>query len=144
MSPYSRMIAGCMSWGHWGKKFSIGEMVSQIHNTLDAGITTFDHADIYGDYTTEARFGKALSQSGVKRESIQIISKCGIQFVGNTRDNRIKHYNYSKDYILWSVEKSLLNLQTDYLDLLLLHRPSPLMQKDEIEEAISQLKKRGK
>ena len=144
MSPYSRMIAGCMSWGHWGKKFSIGEMVSQIHNTLDAGITTFDHADIYGDYTTEAQFGKALSKSGVKRESIQIISKCGIQYVGNTRDNRIKHYNYSKDYILWSVEKSLLNLQTDYLDLLLLHRPSPLMQKDEIGEAISQLKKEGK
>ena len=99
MSPYSRIIAGCMSWGHWGKEFSIEEMVSQIHNTLDAGITTFDHADIYGDYTTEARFGKALSQSGVKRESIQIMSKCGIQFVGNTRDNCIKHYNYSKDYM---------------------------------------------
>ena len=84
------------------------------------------------------------SQSSVKRESIQIISKCGIQYVGNTRDNRIKHYNYSKDYILWSVEKSLLDLQTDYLDLLLLHRPSPLMRKDEIEESISQLKKEGK
>ena len=144
MSTYSRIIAGCMSWGYWGKEFSTEEMISQLHLTLEAGITTFDHADIYGDYTTEARFGKAFSQSGVERESIQIISKCGIQYVGNTRDNHIKHYDYSKDYIVWSVEKSLSDLQTDYLDLLLLHRPSPLMRADEVAEAISQLKEEGK
>ncbi len=144
MSQYSRIIAGCMSWGHWGKEFSTEEMIAQLHLTIEAGISTFDHADIYGDYTTEARFGKAFAQSGVERESIQIISKCGIQYVGNTRDNRIKHYDYSKDYIVWSVEKSLKDLQTDYLDLLLLHRPSPLMQADEVAAAISQLKEEGK
>lgn len=144
MSTYSRIIAGCMSWGHWGKDFSTEDMIAQLHTTLEAGITTFDHADIYGDYTTEARFGKAFAKSGVERENIQLISKCGIQYVGETRDNKIKHYDYSKDYIIWSVEKSLSDLQTDYLDLLLLHRPSPLMQADEIAEAISQLKEEGK
>jgi predicted oxidoreductase len=144
MSIYSRIIAGCMSWGHWGKDMSTEDMIAQMHATLEAGITTFDHADIYGDYTTEARFGKAFAKSGVERESIQLISKCGIQYVGETRDNTIKHYDYSKEYIVWSVEKSLSDLQTDYLDLLLLHRPSPLMQADEIAEAIDQLKEEGK
>jgi predicted oxidoreductase len=144
MSKYSRIIAGCMSWGNWGKQFSTQEMIAQLHLTLDAGITTFDHADIYGDYTTETQFGKAFSKSKIERESIQLISKCGIQYVGESRDNKIKHYNYSKEYIIWSVEKSLKDLRTDYLDLLLLHRPSPLMQPDEIAEAIDLLKEQGK
>lgn len=144
MNPYSRIIAGCMSWGNWGKQLSTQEMISQIHETLKVGITTFDHADIYGDYTTENQFGKAFSQSGIERESIQLISKCGIQYVGKSRDNKIKHYNYSKDYIIWSVEKSLSDLKTDYLDLLLLHRPSPLMHPNEVAAAISQLQEDGK
>ena len=66
------------------------------------------------------------------------------QYVGNTRNNQIKHYDYSRDYIVWSVEKALKDLQTDYLDLLLLHRPSPLMEANEIAAAISQLKEEGK
>jgi predicted oxidoreductase len=144
MSKYSRIIAGCMSWGNWGKQLSTEEMIAQIHATKEAGISTFDHADIYGDYTTEAQFGKAFAKSGVERESIQIISKCGIQYVGESRDNTIKHYDYSKDYIVWSVEKSLKDLQTDYLDVLLLHRPSPLMQADGIAEAVFQLIEEGK
>ena len=144
MKNISRIIAGCMSWGAWGKQFNKQEMISQIHNTLEAGITTFDHADIYGDYTTETDFGKAFSESGVKRESIQLISKCGIQCVGKSRNNLIKHYNYKKDYIVWSVEKSLKELQTDYLDVLLLHRPSPLMHPDEISEAVLKLKEERK
>ena len=63
MSSYSTIIAGCMSWGNWGKQFSTNEMIAQLKGTLEAGITTFDHADIYGDYTTEAQFGKAFHQS---------------------------------------------------------------------------------
>ena len=142
MTKYSDMIAGCMSWGKWGKQFSKQEMIAQIQLTLEAGITTFDHADIYGDYTTEQEFGSAFVQSGIKRESIQLISKCGIQLVGKTR--KTKHYNTSKEYIVWSVEQSLKNLQTDYLDLLLIHRPSPLMDPNEISEAIHTLKESGK
>ena len=71
MSNYSRIIAGCMSWGNWGKQLSTDEMTRQLNVTLEAGITTFDHADIYGDYTTEAQFGKAFIQSKIAREDIQ-------------------------------------------------------------------------
>jgi len=144
MSNYSRIIAGCMSWGKWGKQFSTQEMIAQMYLTLEAGITTFDHADIYGDYTTEQQFGTAFFESGIERESIQLISKCGIQNQGELRDNKIKYYSYSKEYIIWSVEKSIKDLKTDYLDLLLLHRPSPLMHPDEIAAAISDLKEQGK
>ena len=133
-----------MSWGAWGRQFSTQEMIAQINTSLEAGITTFDHADIYGEYTTEHQFGKAFAKSGIERERIQLISKCGFQHDGGTRDNGIKHYNYSKEYIIWSVEKSLKDLHTPYLDLLLLHRPSPLMHPNEIAAAVSVLKESGK
>lgn len=141
---YSRLIAGTMTWGSWGKQLSKKEMADLMHHCLSNNITTFDHADIYGAYTTEADFGKALTDSGIKREDIQLISKCGIQYLSENRNNKVKHYDYSKDYIIWSVEESLKNLETDYLDLLLLHRPSPLMVAEEIAEAITILKKDGK
>jgi predicted oxidoreductase len=140
----SPIIAGTMNWGVWDKNLSISEMESTINICLENKITTFDHADIYGSYTTEATFGKAFALSKINRESLQFISKCGIQYVSENRNNTIKHYDYSKDYIIWSVENSLKNLQTDYLDVLLLHRPSPLMQADEIAEAVTKLKSDGK
>jgi len=134
-----------MNWGVWGKNYSTQEMTDLIHFCIEEGNTTFDHADIYGGYTTEAEFGEAFVKSGVEREQIQLISKCGIQYITETRTkNRVKHYNYSKEYIIWSVEESLKNLKTDYLDVLLLHRPSPLMEPDEIAEAILQLQAEGK
>ena len=141
---YSRLIAGTMTWGNWGKQLSKKEMAALMHHCISNNITTFDHADIYGAYTTEGDFGKAFVDSGIKREDIQLISKCGIQEMCDNRENKVKHYNYSKDYIIWSVEKSLRNLNTNYLDLLLLHRPSPLMEAEEIAEAITILKKEGK
>ena len=133
-----------MNWGVWDKNLSTSEMENTINICLENKITTFDHADIYGSYTTEAAFGKAFTLSKISRESLQFISKCGIQNVSENRNNRLKHYDYSKDYIIWSVENSLKNLQTDYLDVLLLHRPSPLMQTDEIAEAVTKLKSEGK
>lgn len=139
----SPIIAGTMNWGIWDKKLSTKEMSHLINICVENKISTFDHADIYGNYTTEADFGKAFTESKMDRNKIQLISKCGIQHV-NGRDNIIKHYDYSKDYIIWSVENSLINLQTDYLDVLLLHRPSPLMVADEIAEAVEKLKKEGK
>ncbi|WP_047247056.1 aldo/keto reductase [Maribacter thermophilus] len=143
-SMYSRIIAGTMTWGKWGKDFSVEEMISLMNHCLALGVTTFDHADIYGDYTNEDQFGNAFSKSGIKREDIQLISKCGIQFKAETRDNKVKHYDYGKDYIVWSVERSLRKLRTEYLDMLLLHRPSPLMDPNEVLEAITRLKKEGK
>ncbi|MGG8496117.1 aldo/keto reductase [Tenacibaculum sp. TC6] len=144
MHNYSKTIAGCMAWGKWGKNLTTQQMVALMHVCIENSISSFDHADIYGDYTTEAAFGKALKESGILRNEIQLISKCGIQYMGESRPNRVKHYNYSKDYIIWSVEQSLKNLQTEYLDLLLLHRPSPLMHSDEIAEAVNELKQQGK
>jgi predicted oxidoreductase len=140
----STIIAGTMNWGVWDKNLSPKEMENIIAICLENTITTFDHADIYGAYTTEATFGQAFSGSKIAREKVQFISKCGIQLVAESRKNNIKHYDYSKEYIIWSVENSLKNLQTDYLDVLLLHRPSPLMQADEIAEAVSKLKTEGK
>ena len=144
MKLNSEVIIGCMSWAKWGKEYSTEELIDLMKFCLDEGLSTFDHADIYGDYTTESRFGEAFLKSGIKRESIQLITKCGIQYVGETRDNQVKHYNYSKDYIIWSAEQSLKNLKTEYIDLFLLHRPSPLMHPDEILEAIQRLKLDGK
>ncbi|GAB4159562.1 MAG: aldo/keto reductase family oxidoreductase [Winogradskyella sp.] len=141
---YSRLIAGTMTWGRWGKQLSKKEMADLMHHCISNNITTFDHADIYGGYTTEADFGKAFTDSGINREDIQLISKCGIQHLSDNRNNKVKHYNYSKEYIIWSVEESLKNLETEYLDLLLLHRPSPLMVAEDIAEAITILKKDGK
>ncbi len=143
-TKYSRIIQGCMGWGIWGSDLSENEMTERIHHCLENGITTFDHADIYGDYTTEAAFGKALKASKVPREEIQLISKCGIQYVGETRTNEIKHYQYDAEYLIWSAEKSISDLKSDYLDLLLLHRPSPLMQPQEIATAVDKLLSEGK
>lgn len=140
----SNIIAGTMTWGIWGKNLEKNQMINLMHCCLENGITTFDHADIYGGYTTEADFGTAFSESGIDREKIQFISKCGIKYVSENRNYSIKHYDYSKEYIVWSVENSLKNLQTDYLDVLLLHRPSPMMVADEIAEAIEKLKREGK
>ncbi|AUC74551.1 aldo/keto reductase family oxidoreductase [Olleya sp. Bg11-27] len=144
-NKYSKVIAGAMTWGKWGKQLNQKDMISLMNHCIDNQITTFDHADIYGDYTTEIDFGNAFAESNIDRQNIQLISKCGIQYIGQTRpENKVKHYNYSKDYIIWSTEQSLKKLKTDYLDLLLLHRPSPLMQSEEIAEAISILKQQGK
>lgn len=133
-----------MTWGAWGKQLTIQQQSEMIEFCVAQGNTTFDHADIYGDYASEAHFGEAFAKSTVQREAIQLISKCGIQLEGGIRNNRLKHYNYSKEYIIWSAEESLRKLKTDYLDTFLLHRPSPLMQPDEIAEAISKLQVEGK
>lgn len=144
ITKYSRIIAGTMTWGNWGKQLATDQMIALMNSCLELNITTFDHADIYGDYTTEEQFGTAFNKSAISREEIQLITKCGIQFDAKARSNRVKHYNYDKDYIVWSAERSLKLLKSEYLDVLLLHRPSPLMQPSEIAEAIMQLKKDGK
>jgi predicted oxidoreductase len=140
----SPIIAGAMNWGIWDKNLNTKEIKNMIHLCLENKISTFDHADIYGSYTTESDFGKAFASSKIDRSAMQLISKCGIQMLAKNRNTTIKHYDYSKNHILWSVENSLKNLQTDYLDVLLLHRPSPLMQADEIAEAVLKLKTDGK
>ena len=142
----SEIVAGTMTWGEWGSDYNTATMAELIGHCLDLGITTFDHADIYGSYTTEEAFGKALQQhSSSVREQIQLVTKCGIQLITNHRpDNRVAHYNSGKQHIIRSVERSLQNLHTDYLDVVLIHRPDPLMDPSEMAEAFTHLTDSGK
>ena len=137
----SKIISGTMTWGIWGKNLDQNQMINLMQTCLENNISTFDHADIYGDYTTEFSFGNAFANAKIDREKVQFISKCGIQTEAKFNT---KHYNLSKQHIVCSAENSLKNLRTDYLDVLLLHRPSPLMQADEIAEAIEKLLSEGK
>ncbi len=142
-TKFSRIISGAMTWGSWGKKLSKNEMIDLMHHSIECGLTTFDHADIYGSYSTEGDFGAAFKDSKIKREDIQLITKCGIQMTRG-RNNKVNHYQYDKEYIIWSAEESLKKLNTDYLDLFLMHRPSPLMHPDEMAEAAQHLLQSGK
>lgn len=141
---FSPIIIGTMRWGVWGANHSIRAVQNLIEVSCQENLTTFDHADIYGDYTTEKLFGDAFSKMDLKREEVQFISKCGIEMPCVNKNFSVKAYNYSEDYILNSVEKSLENLQTDYLDVLLLHRPSPLMNPIEIAESFEILRDQKK
>ncbi|EAR02962.1 aldo/keto reductase family oxidoreductase [Maribacter sp. HTCC2170] len=144
ITKFSKIIAGTMTWGRWGKQLKKKEIIGLMQHCFELGITTFDHADIYGGYTTEEDFGNAFPNTKIKREDIQLISKCSIQLMSDNRKSTVNHYNYTKEHIIWSTENSLKNLKTDYLDLLLLHRPSPLMDPDVIKEAVEELLKAGK
>lgn len=141
---FSELIIGTMRWGSWGVNFGTKETAELIESSLQENLYTFDHADIYGGYTTEELFGKAFSSTKIPREKIQLISKCGIQLPSETKNFGVKSYNYSKEYIIQQVEASLRNLQTEYLDVLLLHRPSPLMNPEEIAAAFGILRESGK
>ncbi|WP_226064839.1 aldo/keto reductase [Kaistella polysaccharea] len=141
---FSPIIIGTMRWGIWGANHSIRNVQQLIDTAMTENLTSFDHADIYGDYTTEKLFGDAFSDMKIDRNKIQLISKCGIEMPCTNRNFHLKSYNYSKDYILKSVDTSLKNLKTDYLDLLLLHRPSPLLNPLEIGEAFSILREEKK
>lgn len=141
---FSPIIIGTMRWGIWGANHSEKEVQKLIETSLESGFSTFDHADIYGNYTTEKLFGDAFSEMGINREEVQLISKCGIEMPCENRSFEIKSYNYSKEHILSSVDRSLENLKTDYLDLLLLHRPSPLMNPEEIAESFHILREQKK
>ena len=140
----SRLISGTMNWGTWGVNYSKRQMCQLISESFDSGINSFDHADIYGGYTTEKSFGDAFLDTGIKREDVFFISKCGIMYPSEKMPIKIKHYDYSKDHIIKSVDNSLKYLKTDYLDCLLLHRPSPLMDVSIITDTINSLIKSGK
>ncbi len=112
---------------------------------MDNNITSFDSADIYGGFTVEAQLGKALKLIKAKREDFQLISKCSIQLISPQRpENTVKHYNTQAAYIRSSVDEILQNLQTDYVDLLLLHRPDYLMDAEETASCLDNLKAQGK
>ncbi|MBO3637474.1 MULTISPECIES: aldo/keto reductase [Bacillus] len=140
---FSRVIHGLWRLNEWN--YSDAELLSLIEWCIDHGITTFDHADIYGGYTCEKLFGNALALSPGLRENIELVTKCGIVLESPERPaHRSHHYNTSKSHILASVEQSLMNLRTDYIDMLLIHRPDPLMDPEGVAEAFQALKCSGK
>ena len=136
---------GCMRWGVWGENFNTKQYEQIIDQCLSIGLNTFDHADIYGHYTTEADFGNALKGNSSLRNKIQIITKCGINMLTPNRPHhQIKSYDTSASHIVKSVEQSLQNFHTDYIDTLLIHRPDILMDVEEIANTITTLKQSGK
>jgi predicted oxidoreductase len=140
---FSRIIHGLWRLADWNQ--SKEDTLSLIQYNIENGITTFDHADIYGSYTCEALFGEALNLQPSIREKMEIVTKCGIVLPSDNRpEHKTHHYNTSKKHILTSVENSLQNLKTDYIDLLLVHRPDPFMNGEEVAEAFTQLKDEGK
>ncbi|MFY0761884.1 aldo/keto reductase family oxidoreductase [Metabacillus dongyingensis] len=140
---FSRIIHGLWRLSDWN--MSNEEVLKLIEDCLEAGITTFDHADIYGNYTCEKKFGDALALRPELRKQMEIVTKCGIKLVSDNRpEHSIKSYDTSKEHILASVNKSLENFQTDYIDVLLIHRPDPYMDPVQVAEAFTQLKNEGK
>jgi len=138
---FSRIISGAWRW-HTVSQDTVAKL---IQTSLDEGITTFDHADIYGDHGNEEIFGNVLKKNPGLRSKMELVTKCGIKFNSTKRPKTwVKHYDTSKDHIIWSVENSLKMLGTDRLEALLIHRPDPLLDPTEVAEAFSQLKQEGK
>lgn len=138
---FSRFVMGYWRLMDWN--MSPRQLVSFIEEHLDLGVTTVDHADIYGGYLCEAAFGEALKLAPQLRKRMEIVTKCGIATTAR-KENALGHYITSRDHIIASAEQSLINLATERVDLLLIHRPDPLMDADEVAEAFLHLHQSGK
>ena len=139
----SPIVAGAWRMAEWG--LSVQDRLRWIEDNLALGVSSFDHADIYGNYAVESLFGQALAHAPGLRQRIQIVSKCGIKLVSPSRPGQaIKHYDSSAAHVRASVEASLSALGTDHLDLLLIHRPDALMDADELAAVFGALQREGK
>ena len=130
----------------WKGNYVNEEKMEQMMNLcLELDINTFDHGDTYGDYTCEEIFGNVFKRSGIKRESIVLFTKCGINVPHPARpDYRVKHYDTSREHITNSLENSLRNLRTDYIDVFLLNQLDPLSNLEETALTLEKLKDSGK
>lgn len=140
------VIYGCMGLGgSWSDEphgsHHVDQAAAAVQAALDAGITLFDHADIYRSGKSEAVFGEVMAATPGLRERIRLQTKCGIRL--NERGLQT-HYDLSRDAILERVNGSLERLRTDYVDILLLHRPDPLADPAEMASAVGQLMDEGK
>lgn len=141
----SRLVFGAWRLLDGQQRPDAGSVARLIGAALDLGITSFDHADIYGGYAVESAFGEGLRQLGAARDALELVTKCDIMLVsGNRPENRLKHYDTGAAHIAASLDRSLKNLGTDYIDLLLIHRPDPLMDADETAGALEAAVKAGK
>lgn len=143
LAGFSRIALGTWRVLDWG--MSSVELARYLESCLDLGVSTIDSADIYADYRCETVLGDALAQAPHLRHSLRFVSKCGIRLCSpRTPDVRVKHYDTSRAYIQGQVDGSLRALGLDRLDLLLIHRPDPLMDADEVAETFCALKQSGK
>lgn len=139
----SPVIAGAWRMASW--QWDVTARQRWIEQCLELGVSTFDHADIYGDYGVESLFGQALAAAPGLRERIQIVTKCGIKLVSPARPaHAIKSYDSSRRHVTAAVEASLRALHTDRIDLLLIHRPDALMDPDELADTFRALRTAGK
>ncbi|HEX7643740.1 MAG TPA: aldo/keto reductase [Burkholderiaceae bacterium] len=136
---FSRIALGM--WRLAGWNLSPQHRLAFVEQALELGITTIDHADIYG---SEAPFGEALALKPSLRDKLEIVTKCGIVPIAGQSTTRAPHYNTSRAHIVAQAEKSLQLLGIDAIDVLLIHRPDVLMDADEVAEAFAQLKQAGK
>jgi len=140
----SRIIYGMWRLGD-DENLSPEHVIAKIEANLAQGITSMDQADIYGDYASEALLGKALKLAPHLKDQLEIISKCDIALLSDKYpDRRVKHYDTSRDYIFAQVESSLSLMGIEALDVLLLHRPDPLMDHIETGRALDDLVAQGK
>ncbi len=135
----SRIALGMWRLDSW--KLTPPQRLELVRQALDLGITTIDHADIYG---SEQPFGEMLALAPSLRDQMQIVTKCGIVLRQQPSTLSVSHYNTSRAHIISSLENSLRQLRTDYVDLLLIHRPDVLMQADEVADAFNTLQQAGK
>ena len=139
----SPAVYGFYRWGYGD--LSQNKMESIISLCLELGINTFDHADIYGGYECEELFGQVIKSKSVKREDVVLFTKCGINLPHPGRpDIRVKHYDTSREHILKSLENSLRNLRTDYIDIFLLNQLDPLSNLEETAITLHKLRETGK
>ena len=139
----SPVIAGAWRLAEW--QWTAQQRLAWIEANLDIGVTSFDHADIYGGYSVEALFGEALALRPALRSRLQLVSKCGIKLVAPARPgHQVKHYDSSAAHVRASVAQSLQALRTDHLDLLLIHRPDALVDFDELADSFEALRREGK
>ncbi|NAW85505.1 aldo/keto reductase [Photobacterium halotolerans] len=140
---FSELVQGYWRLADWG--MTPQERLTFLKQHIELGITTVDHADIYGGYSCEQLFGEALALDPSVRGQIQIVSKCDIKLCGSQYpEQKINHYNTGKVHITESVNNSLQRLGVEQLDVLLIHRPDVLMDADEVAEAFATLKQQGK
>jgi len=139
----SPIVAGAWRLADWA--WTPQQRLAWIEGNLDIGVTSFDHADIYGGYSVESLFGQALALAPALRRRLQLVSKCGIKLVAPARPgHQVKHYDTSAAHVRASVEHSLRHLGTDHLDLLLIHRPDLLLDVDELADTLAALRREGK
>ncbi|KUJ79771.1 aldo/keto reductase [Ruegeria profundi] len=140
----SRLVYGMWRLGD-DSDTSAGHVEAKIQACLDQGITTFDQADIYGDYNAEAVLGAALRANPALRQQMEIVTKCDIIApCGRYAHAKVKHYDTSRAHILKSVETSLTEMAIDHIDLLLIHRPDPFMDHNETGAALDEVVASGK